>query len=171
MDNILKKISASLEFGAIYSGFFLGFLYAMLFLGIITSCLILAIAILEDIRLLICFFVLFIISLCFIIVIIINHNNCKKIKKWAEDSVRLTAYSSSLDNAMVFSGFIPLRAKKISVKFKYDGRTIIKESGRTGAHISSLNGYSALLKKYADREIDILYSPKYDQVMILKDKQ
>lgn len=30
-------------------------------------------------------------------------------------------------------------------------------------------GYVGCFNKYADREVNILYSPKFDEVMILKD--
>lgn len=41
-------------------------------------------------------------------------------------------------------------------------------SGKQDSAISRFNGYSSALEKYVNREIDIMYSPKYDQVMILK---
>ena len=35
--------------------------------------------------------------------------------------------------------------------------------------VDAKNGYFKILSKYANRSIKIMYSPKYEQVMILKD--
>ena len=37
--------------------------------------------------------------------------------------------------------------------------------------VRDLKGYHSIWSKYANKELRILYSPKYDQVMILKDKK
>lgn len=60
----------------------------------------------------------------------------------------------------------PFRTSAIKVKFKYDGKVYNKLSTYKG-----YTSYLAIYNKYADREILIAYSPKYDEVMILKDKQ
>lgn len=39
----------------------------------------------------------------------------------------------------------------------------------SNALIPEINGYDKVFWKYVNRKISILYSPKYDQVMFLKD--
>ncbi len=168
---MIKKIATTLEFGAVYAGAFLVFLYSALIMAIVATCLMLLLSVTKDSQLYIAFAICGIISICFLLVILINHKNCKKVKEWLKDSIPLKAYCKTLDESITFSGFLPLKSKKVIITFTFNGQTISKESGKKNQSQFSLNGYSVLIKKYADRKIDILYSPKYDQVMILKDKK
>lgn len=165
---MIKKISITLEFGRIYTGLLLMFFYMMFFLSVLTSCVIFIIALIEDSRLFLVFSLCVLMAFCFAAVIIINHKNCLRVKEWLKDSVKLKAYAKTLDESKVYSGFIPLKATKIIVTFVYNGKHISKMSGKQDSAISRFNGYSSALEKYVNREIDIMYSPKYDQVMILK---
>lgn len=165
---MIKKISITLEFGRIYTGLLLIFFYMMFFLSVLASCLIFIIALTEDSRLFLVFLLCCIIAICFAVVIIINHKNCLRVKEWLNDAVKLKAYAKKLDESKVYSGIIPLKATKIIVTFIYNGQHVSKMSGKQDKAISRFNGYSPALEKYVDREFDIMYSPKYDQVMILK---
>ena len=168
---MIKKIATTLEFGAIYTGFFLGFLYCIFLMAIALTCFMLVLSITKDSQLFLAFSICVIITICLSLVIYINHKNCKKVKEWLKDSIKLKAYCKTLDKSTTFSGVLPLKTTKVLVSFSYNEQTITKESGNKEKGNFSLTGYSVLLKKYADREIDILYSPKYDQIMILKDKK
>ena len=56
---------------------------------------------------------------------------------------------------------------KIQVAFEFNGQKYSHLSGDNPNKIEK--GYERIWVKYADREINILYSPTYDQVLILKD--
>ena len=89
----------------------------------------------------------------------------KEIKLWKDDAVQLKATSKIIDEE-TFIGEIPTTYYKIEIYFKYQNKRIKKISGGQ----KRFKGYATIYRKYSNRVIDILYSPKYDQVMILKDK-
>lgn len=169
----MEKVVASLKIGAIYTGLFLGFLYGIMILLVLLGCVMLLIPFFMDFYQyygFICGAILaYILTVLVFICIMINHKNCKLVKKWSEDAVLIKAQTKSIGDAVVFSGAIPIKVEKMLVIFEYDGKLIKKESGsqRLG-FFSSMQGYSALFRKYVNREINILYSPRYDEVMILK---
>ncbi|GHV02932.1 hypothetical protein FACS1894211_15200 [Clostridia bacterium] len=75
------------------------------------------------------------------------------------------AYSSKIDE--VRSVVWQPKAIKIQVRFKIAGQQHKKES--TAKVLGGWKGYLGAYKKYADGEIRILYSPKYDEGLIVKD--
>ena len=86
----------------------------------------------------------------------------KRMKMWMRDVIELHAYTRRLD----VRGIIR-KSTKIEVKFCLHKEWHVQSSGK-GKWYRAI--YSTAFTKYADRKINILYSPKYDQVMILKDK-
>lgn len=80
----------------------------------------------------------------------------KIIESWTKDAVLLQGECTCIDKdyPMVRRGFIVI--SKISVRFKYNDKWIEKRS----------NVYHMLFNKYIGMKIGILYSPKYDEVMI-----
>ena len=99
-----------------------------------------------------------------IYLLIRDYNNKKQIKLWLNDIIEIKAYSRALGEYK--SLFLP-KGIVIQVEFKIDEKKYIKNS--TIKVFGGGTAYLATFKKYADREIKILYSPKYDQVLILKD--
>lgn len=167
----MKKIVASLEFGAVYTGAFLALLYTTCIGCLSLSGVLLALSIMERPELFLGVVIFFLAAIGVFIVIIIGRNQLKQIKKWLIDAVPIRAKSVSIGDRLTYSSFIPVTTKKIRVIFKYEGRTIVKESGSNNSNnsiLSSLQGYANVFSNYADREIDILYSPQYDQVLLLK---
>ena len=81
-----------------------------------------------------------------------------KIKLWQADAVKLSAKTNEAD--FDYSRF----CVAIAVRFEYHDKKMRKVSGRHG-HLN----YDPVFLKYRNRKINILYSPKYDEVMILKD--
>ncbi|MDE6059517.1 MAG: hypothetical protein K2G44_05735 [Clostridia bacterium] len=164
-----KKIAASLELGAVYTWKFLLLLCVTFILTFSTASVMIYFSITEEIELLICVIMFYIMAILLLIVIIVCQRQAKKVKKWLADAVELTAQSTTLGDSFVWAAFFPMKTKKIFVKFEYEGRVIRKESGKNKENSFFQQGYSAAFRKYADREIKILYSPKYDQVLIMKD--
>lgn len=90
-----------------------------------------------------------------------------KAKTFLVDAVILDAETRSLgDGTEIRFPAITASACAIRVKFYFDGRKIIKDS----VHKDKLV-YLPIFKHYADRKIKIAYSPKYDEVLILKDER
>lgn len=91
----------------------------------------------------------------------------KKIKKqvvtWLSDAVKTTAISSKVGEYR--AGLQP-SSVKIRVEFSLNGLTYSRES--TAACFGGKPGYLGAFKPYTDRKIKILYSPKYDEILILK---
>lgn len=107
-------------------------------------------------------------SIAFLAVLIyikIKNDKLKnKIKLWLADAVELKAYSTKIEEHKM--GFQPI-ATKIQVEFDYADKHYKIES--TYQVFGGYKGCVGCFNKYADREINILYSPKYDEVMILRD--
>jgi hypothetical protein len=101
-----------------------------------------------------------------VLIFIKNDNNKRrdKIILCLEDAIETTAKSVKIGEIRL--GFQP-KSVKIQVRFKVNGKTYIRES--TAKVFGGWEGYLGVYKKYADREICILYSQKYDEVLILKD--
>lgn len=98
--------------------------------------------------------------------------NCN-IAKWAEDAVLLTAQATETDRIYIHGNH--MSKIKISVTFTFNGKKMTQKSGDKNTKKSGIfhlnAGYDVVFCKYVDRPIKILYSPQYDQVMILKMKK
>ena len=94
--------------------------------------------------------------------IVKNYINCKNCKKWAQDAIELYATSVGIKKAHFAFSNIGLR--KLKVSFKYNKKKYVKYSGT-----KQTNGYDRVFLKYSDAQINILYSPQFDEVMIIKD--
>ncbi len=172
----VSDIDVSLTYGKYFSGKWLIFLYFGLILNFIIPCsaitvlivyLILKIPLTEDpfiIPFLYCSIVFLFFALYFLFLILNNKKLKKDIALWIGDSVQVRAQSTLLDKFKVLGQ--PIAEVKIKVSFYINKRCFVKESG-DGKKRNRI--YQKALAKYADREISILYSPKYDQVLILKD--
>lgn len=110
----------------------------------------------------------FICSMIFLLIIgllylYIMHGR-RKAKKYLEDAEVLNAKATASGSEWEFRAS-PITAffKKTSlvVKFRYNGKRYLKIS------CAGLPVYN----KYTDKEITIAYSPKYDEVMLLKPKK
>ena len=182
----LTRIQASLKYGKYFTGKFLIFMYYTFVLTIIATIFTIILMILapfnaEIYDFLIPIIILFFVGLLLILYMLFNILKHKKltkhIKEWLKDAIELEAYCKYIDNFKVMGQ--PTQVK-IQVEFKYNGKKITKLSGDELYHecknsmypinkYSTRTGYDWFFKKFADREIKILYSPKYDQVLILKD--
>ncbi len=93
-----------------------------------------------------------------------------KIKLFQKDGVELTAISSMPENGVIFSQDVC--KVKLRVEFFYQGEKHVQVSGEKWALPKFMLidiGYEKVFKNYEGREINILYSPKYDEVFILAD--
>ena len=94
----------------------------------------------------------------------------KKIKQWKKDAVKLWAVTKTVGN--ITNTFLGVQKIKIAVKFYYNDQKIKQTSGELNDIRESIfymqPGYDAVFQKYANKQIEILYSPSYNQVMILK---
>ena len=119
---------------------------------------------------LVCFFLplIGISGLVYIIVVISKEN--RNIRRWKNDSVLLLANATEVDR--IENGLTNIVKLKISVKFNYNGIKMMQESGEKNNKKGNLfyihPGYDAIFLKYVDHPIHILYSPTYDQVLLLK---
>ena len=108
----------------------------------------------------------------FVVLLVKNQRLLKKIKVWMQDAVPYTVFAEKADEDR--TGVHRVRhyitpAVRIAVRFRYQGRRITRFSGEGQKGVNTRDGYSPGWYKYCNREIDILYSPKYDQVIVLKD--
>ena len=95
------------------------------------------------------------------------HRGQRKVAQWLKDAVLLEAKSTLLGTRTEVR-FPALFAKAawIRVSFYYNGIKCTRESSYKGRKL-----YLAVYHKYADRNLTIAYSPKYDQVMLLKENR
>lgn len=107
-------------------------------------------------------------GICFLIVITHCLIKDKKIKRkvviWLEDAKELKAYSKKIDEHRL--GMQP-KSTKIQIDFTLNNNRYKIES--TYKVFGGYEGSVSCFNKYADRDVNILYSPKYNEVLILKD--
>lgn len=100
----------------------------------------------------------------FIYIFIKNRKLKQKLRVWLDDAVQIRAYSKKIGENRL--GIQP-KATKIQVRFSLNDIVHNKES--TVKLFGGQSGYAGWFNNYADRKVDILYSPEYDEVMIIKD--
>lgn len=90
----------------------------------------------------------------------------RKAKLFLQDAILLNARAEALGTQFeVRYPAIAMSAVALRVKFRYHDRKIVKDSTWKGSGF-----HLVVFKKYADREIKIAYSPKYDEVLLLKSR-
>lgn len=166
------KIIASLTYGKKISGAVTVLIYVALLLCVTIVPLAVFCAIYyTKYEVLVCLFLplIGIPGLVYVIIIITKEN--RNIRRWKSDSVLLSAYAIEVDR--IKNGLTNIIKLKISVKFIYNGIKMVQESGEKNKKDGNLfyinPGYDAIFLKYVDHPIHILYSPTYDQVLLLKD--
>lgn len=179
--NILKSVHASLRYGQYFNGF-----WTILFYSLIVYCALLMLSCFVWLILVKCgiepfndgTFLSMICSLSIsaliilgVLFVIYKNNKLKKhILLCLNDAVMLQATTRVLDSFRTYGH--PVAETKLLVEFFYDGKIIRRESGDKTKkdHWYKRNGYFKILSKYANRTVNILYSPSNDSVFILKDK-
>lgn len=174
----LSRIDASLTQGKLFTGAWIAFIYVWL-----AACL--ALPLITILMLIMTFTVglewngLMIFALVFgniflgliaivpILVIVRNNKLKRKINLWLLDAVQVKARSQTVDSFRI--GFWPKRVR-IRVEFKLNGKkySFLSADKMLG---DSSDGYNRIWARYCDREIDILFSPEYGEVLILKDNK
>lgn len=89
----------------------------------------------------------------------------KKVDVWLQDAVLLKAKTVSRGERLLFRGFMVRTAVVIEVDFTYDNRRHIRQSMRREEPL-----YLPVYLKHINKTITIAYSPKYDEVMLIKPK-
>lgn len=82
---------------------------------------------------------------------------------WLEDAIVLEAYAKSVGQTLHVRNMIARTATAIEVSFEYDDKQCVRQSAYKDKPL-----YLAVYTKYADKKILIAYSPKYDEVMLIK---
>lgn len=111
-----------------------------------------------------CIAVLFLVT-ANIYLIVRNEKIRTNILNWLEDAVELRAFAQMVNVEHV--SFLFPRAK-LQVTFTFDGKHYKKTSGRNREG-KTRSGYQNYWMKFNNKNIRILYSPKYDQVILLQD--
>lgn len=152
---------------------YFGILFLCLFMMVLTVVMIsieynqMSRSLIELITSIIMYIVIFsLLPIVLTIMVMKNEKMRKNVYLWMEDAVLVNAFAKCVGLKKQL-GIFP--SVKLQVNFKMDGISYSKESRSN--HYKTKNfeeGYYYIWSKYADKEIRILYSPKYDQVMILK---
>lgn len=155
----------SLERGVIFSVGVMRLFYAIAVILLLMTVTLIVVAIIEPDSV---FFALLVAAACFALFILYIYiiAGQKKLAKeaylWLKDAVPLRATCVPVEYYYApFSKPIP----KVRITFTYGGRTLQKYSGKEG---KSLSGFYKIFENCMNREIDIWYSPAYDQVLIKK---
>ena len=93
-------------------------------------------------------------------ILIIDKKKKKKISLMLKDAIKLNAFVKRKPITQI--GENPYR---VSISFKFND--LLKEKVSPNGNI--FVGYSKTYLKYVNQNIEILFSPKYDEVMFLKD--
>lgn len=114
-----------------------------------------------------CLLMSFALPCVFGVLIYKNEKQRKEIKLWLYDSVQLTAYAREVG---VIKSMIPTNnIYKIRVEFNYEGCNYRLESrGKPMGGFDSAEGFHNVWKDYINKKVNILYSPQFREVIILK---
>ncbi|MDE6104966.1 MAG: hypothetical protein K2G38_04725 [Clostridia bacterium] len=154
------KIEALLNHGKYYSKNWVIFSYITLILGILSMLLLIVCAILASEYLILLTLLLVILGIVGCLCIILNNWKLKHIIELClPDCVEVKATAEEL-------GIINNNYGKdqIGVRFTLNGQEYFRMSVAGSFLFRHIE-----FNKYAGKKINILYSPKYDEVMILKD--
>ena len=165
-----SKIKSSLSYGKVFYGKLEYALYIFLFLpiialiltmGIIITSLLGEIQFTQEMLVCIIFLDCFYVLIFGIVLWRVTYNNKlkKKIELWLEDAVFITASAKRLD--LLDTTYQPYQIEVIFI-FKDVKHKCISKPG------NSIIGYYKFFSEPA-KELKILYSPKYEEVLILKD--
>ena len=171
MEDKLKKVAGSLEYGPWIRGWDLIMQVGGIFCFVAFAALFLWLTLTEEMG---AFFAIGFLAMVgcasvFLVNLIKNHRHLKAIGRWMQDAVPYTVFAEKVDEDRIGYRWKYLPVVRIAVRFRYQGRRITRFSGEGRNGLNTRNGYAPGWKKYCDREINILYSPKYDQVIVLKD--
>jgi len=175
----ISNIDASLKYGRFFTGKWLAFLYSALIIAFFIPLITIIMIFLtffglvwdNDMIFALAFCNVFSLSLAAICLwtIICNNKLRKRIVMWLEDAIEIKAFSKTLATR---SFLLQSKLVKMKVRFKLADVDYVRDSaGKMLGAGKKLEGYHKIFVKYADRKINILYSSKYDQVLILKDKK
>ena len=174
----ISNIDASLEYGRFFTGIWVKFMYFSLIIALLFPLITIFMIVItftvgmkwdSDMLMALIGCNIFGISLAvvFIYFIVRNDKLKKKIVAYVEDAIEIKAVSKTIDRLWALGQFFD--GAKIQVSFVIDKKRYVRTSGTAEKEKKLRNGYHKIFSKYTDREINILYSPKYDQVFILKD--
>lgn len=172
MEDKLKKVAGTLEYGPLIRGWDLTARVVLIFCFVFFAALFLWLTLTEEMG---AFFAIGFLAMvgCAIgsLVNLIKHHRYRKaIRLWIQDAVPYTVFAEKVDeDGIEYRWEHPSPGVRIVVRFRYQGRRITRFSGAGRNGLNTREGYYPGWNKYCNREIDILYSPKYDQVIVLKD--
>ena len=103
-----------------------------------------------------------------LVVIVKNEKQRREIALWLQDAIEADAQTESL-GVWHPAGLFP--SEKIQVAFDIGGIRYTRESMNDQTWNGLPKGYHRCWANYSNKKIKILYSAKYDQVMILKNRE
>ena len=172
----LSDIDATLEGGRFFSGALKGFLIftitilllIVVIIAIAFSCGIVTLELYQTILLLVLSTLLLGgAAACLLYFLCQNRKTEILIKEYLKDAVRLKASVTDMSDSLVhriYSGI------KIQISFRYNDIDYVRQSGKKDGKKAD-NGYDKVFIKYANKEVPILFSPNYEQVLFLKPRR
>ena len=169
----ISNINATLSYGKFFSGLQKKFLYVVLCISLLTVILTISLfpvymnelSLSEAIILLVANTLLIGGFAAYLFYLVLkNHKVERIILESIQDAVFVEADIRDITESS-FDWFYS--GAKIEVKFQYDGRKFCIDSGVQGK-TNRLNGYDKVFRRYSNRKVQLLYSPKTGQIMFLK---
>lgn len=166
----IKQINLVLSLGKIFTGFKLLIIkiwlcIPLLSIGItIFGIILIVLGLMEyDIDIMIGLIIINLFALltfsAFFYIYINNKKNLEKTKLYIQDAIKTTACARRLDLTD-----IKYKPYQVEIYFEINGSKYSKVSPAG----NFIKGYTTIYAKYCNEKFDILYSPKYDEVMFLK---
>lgn len=166
-----KNSVESLEYGLVLSSGLLAVMYVILCVLVlaISTLIVIMILVPESMIYGLVAIICALIVLCVLIYVIVYHHKLRsKIERWLRNAIPCNAVCNR--DSSISMPYAPMRTgTKLRVEFEYDGKTLVRLSGRRSEGTKT-SGYSWVFNKYVNRKIIVLYSPIYDQVLLPKIK-
>ena len=117
-----------------------------------------------------CVFLSVIVPLAMGLLLYKNERQRREIKLWLADAVELTAYSRKID---AFSTLMSKEMYKIQIEFEYNNKSFryVSRGKEIIGNDKIPDGFHSDWSDYLNKEVRILYSPQYEEVIVLRNKR
>lgn len=99
-----------------------------------------------------------------------QNKQSKEVKLWLQDAVEINAVTSQAGENKSVAMLTPITLYKLQVDFDYNGRhyTYFSKNEYKIKFDSPPTGFHKIWERYINKNVKIMYSPKYDEVMLVR---
>lgn len=99
-----------------------------------------------------------------------QNKQSKEVKLWLQDAVEINAVTSQAEVYKSVAMLTPITLYKLQVDFDYNGQhySVQSKNEYKIKFDSPPTGFHKIWERYINKNVKIMYSPKYDEVMLVR---